>query len=100
MFDPGSRYLGLAIATVVVADTDGTGREIRYVRRRLIPGERGMVTLLEHRVVQGDRLDNIAARTLGDPLLYWRICDANRAARPGDLTATSGRALRIAIYLE
>jgi hypothetical protein len=30
-------------------------------------------------VVEGDRLDNLAARFLGDPLLCWMICDANGA---------------------
>ena len=35
---------------------------------------------------QGDRLDNIAARYLGDPEQFWRICDANGAMRPDELT--------------
>jgi nucleoid-associated protein YgaU len=41
-----------------------------------------------------DRLDLIAARTLGDPLLFWRIADANLALDPFDLVEP-GRALTV-----
>ena len=34
---------------------------------------------------QGDRLDLIAAKYLGDPLIFWLICDANGAIDPNDL---------------
>ena len=34
---------------------------------------------------------------LGDPLQYWRICDANGAMRPDELTDTAGRRLRITL---
>ena len=51
--------------------------------------------LLEHTVTEGDRLDNIAARYLGDPEQFWRICDANGVMRPDELTETVGRRLRI-----
>lgn len=44
---------------------------------------------------QGDRLDLIAAKYLGDPLMAWLICDANGAIRPDDLVATPGAALAI-----
>ena len=29
--------------------------------------------------MQGERLDNVAAQYLGDPTLFWRLCDANNA---------------------
>ena len=48
-------------------------------------------------VVEGDRLDTIAARTLGDPEQYWRICDANIASNPPTLTAEPGRVLRVPV---
>ena len=51
----------------------------------------------EHAVVQGDRLDNLAGLYLGDPALFWRLCDANRAMRPEELTETVGRQLRITL---
>ena len=44
---------------------------------------------------QGDRLDLIAAKYLGDPLMFWLICDANGAIAPDDLVATPGRVLDI-----
>ncbi len=44
---------------------------------------------------QGDRLDLIAAKYLGDPLMAWLICDANGAIRPHELVATPGRVLAI-----
>ena len=50
-----------------------------------------------HTVVQGDRLDNIAAQYLGDPEKFWLICDANVAMRPEELTDTIGRRIRITL---
>ena len=52
----------------------------------------GNFALLQYRVVkQGDRLDNITANYLDDPEQFWRICDANDAMRPDELTETVGR---------
>jgi hypothetical protein len=48
-------------------------------------------------VVQGDRLDLIAARTLGDSEQFWRVCDANDAMDPHELTAEPGRAVRVPV---
>jgi len=48
----------------------------------------------EHRVVAGERLDQLAYKYYGDPLLYWLICDANDALFPEDLMVP-GRVLRI-----
>ena len=44
---------------------------------------------------QGDRLDLIAAKYLGDPLMAWLICDANGAMAPYDLVKTPGTVLAI-----
>ena len=46
---------------------------------------------------QGDRIDNLAAKYLGDPQQYWRLCDGNGAVRPDELTETPGRRLRITL---
>ena len=48
---------------------------------------------------QEDRLDLICARTLGDPEHFWRICDANDAMNPFDLTGSDavGQPLRIPV---
>ncbi len=91
MFLPSSRYYDL-LRAIHVAD----GREQVYVRRRFLPPVR--TDGLEHTVNQGDRLDNIAARTLGDPELFWRICDANEVLRPDELTEVVGRKLRIPLF--
>jgi hypothetical protein len=48
----------------------------------------------EHRVVEGERLDQLAQRYYGDPLKYWLICDANDAIFPEELLVP-GRVLRI-----
>ena len=54
-----------------------------------------MPLLAETPVAQGERLDVLAHRTLGDPLQYWRICDANDVMRPTELTDEPGRAVRV-----
>ena len=46
---------------------------------------------------EGERLDIIAAQHLGDPEQFWRLCDANGAMRPDELTETVGRRLRITL---
>ena len=48
-------------------------------------------------VSEGERLDNIAAHYVGDPLLFWRICDANGDMRPDALIERIGRRLRITL---
>jgi len=42
-----------------------------------------------------DRLDLIAARTVGAAEQFWRIADANAALNPFDLTAMPGEQVRI-----
>ena len=55
------------------------------------------VALEKQAVTQGDRLDNITAKFLGDPEQFWRVCDANNAMRPDELTEIIGRTLRITL---
>jgi nucleoid-associated protein YgaU len=93
MFDPTSRYYSLDQATYVVAG----GQTVTYVRRRFLPPGKNMPLLVEVTVVQGDRLDLIAFRTLGDPEQFWRICDANNAMDPLELMAQPGTKLRVPI---
>jgi hypothetical protein len=92
-FPPTSRYHGIAIARL---DRPG-GPAAVYLRRRFVPQPDRFVLLQEHVVVDGDRLDNLAAAYLGDPELFWRICDANAAIRPDELTQTLGWRLRITL---
>jgi len=95
MFDKTSRYYNLEVATLSTTDNDGATVEIRYVRRRFIPSSAGATVLAKHRVRQGDRLDNIAARYLSDPRQFWLICDANYVLQPDELTDTIGNTIEI-----
>jgi hypothetical protein len=97
MFDPTSRYYNIEVATLKAIDRDGVRREVRYVKRRFIPPRDGATTMVEHTVMQGDRLDNITARYLGDPTQFWRVCDANNVLEPNALTDSVGNAIAIAM---
>ena len=92
-FAPTSRYNGIDTSTWLTAD----GRIIIYVQRRFLPPPERFALLQEHVVTQGERLDNITATYLGDPEQFWRLCDANGAMRPDELTETVGRRLRITL---
>jgi len=92
-FPTDSRYYGFSTLTYVTP----TGKSISYLARRIVPqpGAANFATVAQHTVVQGDRLDLIAAKYLGDPLMFWLICDANGAIRPESLVATPGTVLAI-----
>jgi hypothetical protein len=92
IFGQSSRYSGIATAKIEIE-----GETYVYVRRRFLPQPEVLAVIAEHAVIQGERLDHIAARYLGDSELFWRICDANRAMRPEELTETIGRRLAIAL---
>jgi hypothetical protein len=91
MFDENSRYSGLETATTTLPD----GRVVSYKRRRFLPRAEDLPLLAVVTVADGDRLDLVTHRTLGDPEQFWRICDANNALDPATLTAEPGRALRV-----
>lgn len=93
LFGPASRYFGLATTSLQTRD----GQTVIYLTRRFLPQADQFALLQTHRVVQGERLDNIAAQFLGDPEAFWRLCDANNAMRPNELTETIGRQLRITL---
>jgi hypothetical protein len=97
MFDPTSRYYTIETVKMTVTDRDGQARVIAYKRRRFIPSLEGTVTIVEHFVAEGDRLDNITARYLGDPIQFWRVCDANLVLLPDELTDERGESIRIAL---
>jgi hypothetical protein len=93
MFDPTSRYYTLETAQLITPD----GRVIAYQRRRFLAQGETLPLLVEVTVTEGDRLDVLTARTLGDPEQFWRVADANNAMSPADLTAEVGRVLRVPI---
>lgn len=93
IFPPSSRYALTPVATFTRAD----GTPVSYLTRRFVPPPENFALLQWHVVVQGERLDNITAKHLGDPEQFWRLCDANRALHPDELTARIGRRLRITL---
>lgn len=92
-FPPNSRYNNLPTLTHVFPD----GRAVAYVSRRFIPPAETFTTMREHRVVQGDRLDSLAATYLADPGQWWKIADANVTLEPTRLTDEAGEILRVAL---
>jgi hypothetical protein len=90
MFFRGSRYEPVAETSLVAKD----GRTIRYKRMRFIPQSSAPARLFS-KVLEGDRPDLIAFRTVGDPEQFWRLCDLNLVQRPVDLTAQPGRLVAI-----
>ena len=92
-FPTDSRYYRSRTLQYTASD----GQVVTYLARRFVPqpGAPNFATVAQHTVVQGDRLDLIAAQYLGDPLIFWLLCDANGAITPNDLVDTPGRVLAI-----
>ena len=86
-FDAASRYRVVAIALLPQAAGEPP---VPYVRRRFIPQLRDIPAAAQVGITSGDRPDLLAHRTLGEPLLYWRIADANAVTDPFQLTDTPG----------
>jgi hypothetical protein len=96
MIDKTSRYSGIPEAKLTVTDPDGRTREVAYLRRRFLPQPGDLTPIAEHIVEQGDRLDNLSARYLGDATQFWRLADANDALRPEELTDEVSSVIQIA----
>ncbi|MHC1767289.1 MAG: LysM domain-containing protein [Verrucomicrobiia bacterium] len=92
-FPPTSRYHETPVATLTMPD----GREVAYLKRRFVPPPERFALLQEHTVTEGERLDHIAAKYLGDPEQFWRLCDANGAVRPDELLEPVGRSLHVTL---
>jgi hypothetical protein len=92
-FPTDSRYYHYPTQQYTAPD----GTVITYLARRFVPqpGAPNFATVAQHTVVSADRLDLIAAKYLGDPLMYWLLCDANGAIVPNELLETPGRVLAI-----
>lgn len=76
----GSRFAGLPLLEVTAPD--GTRRHVIGLRLTAT-GAAGEQT---HRVRQGEAVDLIARRRLGDEQLWWRLLDVNPLRYPLDLT--------------
>ena len=87
-FVPQSRYKDVPLAVHQLREDDPG---IVYVRRRFIPPPARLNLVARHVAASLDRPDSLGAKFLGDPLLYWRIADANAVVDPNELTDTLGR---------
>jgi hypothetical protein len=88
-----SRYYGYSIRTYTRVD----GVQIAYLERRIIPQPEVYTSVRDYVLVEGDRLDNLAATRLGDPILFWMISDANAATDPDELTDQVGKTIKIPV---
>jgi nucleoid-associated protein YgaU len=77
---PDSRFAGLPILEVTAPD--GTTRNVIALRIGQLPTPQSTTPF---RVRQGDELDLLAKRFLGDERLWWRILDANPLVYPLDI---------------
>lgn len=75
---PTSRYYGLPEISV-------RGRVGPALRLR--DPEADLVGAIQHRLIEGERLDVLALRYYGREDLWWRIADANPARFPDDWAA-------------
>jgi hypothetical protein len=92
-FTPTSRYYDTPTREFTLPD----GRVVQFVERRFLPRSSRFENLVLHSVAEGERLDLIAAQFLAEPEQFWRLCDANDAMHPLELTETVGRRLRITL---
>ena len=94
-FPANSRYFGAS----TLQCTTPHGEVVTYLARRFVPqpGTPNFAKVAQHSVRQGDRLDLLAAKYLGDPLLFWLLCDANGAIRPEQLVEIPGTILNITL---
>ena len=92
-FPANSRYA----STTIVSRTTADGTEVAYLRRRFVPSPENFALLQEHFVVEGERLDVLSARYVGDPEQFWRIFDANPVLHPDELTEGPGTVIRITL---
>lgn len=93
MFDPNSRYYNLETLFISISE----GHPVAYVSRRFLPQSPSASPVTEHTVTQGERLDHITARYLGDSEVFWQLCDANNAMHPDGLVAELGRKIKITL---
>ena len=89
-----SRYNGVELA-VLQRRPDEPG--VVYVKRRFIPTPSKLAIAALHAVQSQERPDLLSNRYYGDPLLYWRIADANAVVDPNELTDTLNRRVLIPV---
>ncbi len=93
MFDSSSRYADDRVHTNIFVTRDG--RKIPYKQRRFVPAPGNVQTVGEVEILPVDRLDLVTYRALGDPLQFWRICDANGISNPFSQELRPGETLSV-----
>lgn len=91
-FQPTSRYFSIETTSYETP----SGKVIRHIRRRFLPALDRFTPMQDHLVTEGERLDNITARYLGDAEQFWRLCDANPVMHPEQMEIV-GRRIRITL---
>ena len=89
--NPSSRYYGDGVEQITLSN----GLVIAYLSRRIIPQMSIYAQTQNYSVTASDRLDNLAARYLGDPILFWMIAEANGVLDASQLAAVPGRSILI-----
>jgi hypothetical protein len=84
-FPPQSRYHGIGVRVLEPAPDRPDDEPVAYLARRWVPSPERFATLSAYRTVEGERLDRIAARLVGDSEAFWQLCDANGVVWPTDL---------------
>ena len=86
MFGPSSRYS----ATPSTTFTDDDGNVFVYKRMRHIP--RDVPADAPTATVKPDlRVDQVGTEMLGDPTLYWHLCDVNQEIDPQRIAVAGTR---------
>ncbi|MBP2302799.1 hypothetical protein [Azospirillum picis] len=92
-FAPTSRYYGLPTVRSTLPD----GRTVVFVTRRFLPPVANFSVIETVTAVAEERLDNLAARHLGEAEQWWRIADANGAMLPEAVVAEPGATVYITL---
>lgn len=73
-----SRYASCTPLTFTRSD----GSRVGYLEPRICPRVADVPIRGYADRLASDRIDRLANRALGDPLLFWRLCDANGVVDP------------------
>ena len=87
MFLKSSRYYELE----TVAALDLSGREVKAVKLRLLPGTVGE----KAGVTDSDQLDVMSEIRFNDATRFWHIADANSELEANELVRTAGRVIQV-----
>ena len=91
MFEPDSRYYKIPNTYYVQPD----GKKNGYKQRRFLPDESTIIKLGQINIPQEERLDILSWKTLGNPKLAWRICDANPILKSQTCFAAARQTIQI-----